>query len=214
MHVRTDGRATRWDAHRHERRARLVDAALTAIRTHGAGLGMDDVAAVAGTSKTVVYRHFTDRTQLYLAVCERVAADLAEQVRIAMESADGPRAMTFAGIDAYLSMIESDPEVYRFVVHRPLVDRSVHGDPVTDLVSLIGDRVAAVVAARLHAAGADTTVAGPWGHGVVGMVRAAADHWIAGGGGPGGMSREALAAHLTDLAWSGLSGLPVPPKES
>lgn len=200
MHVKADGRATRWHAHRKERRTLLVDAALAAVRRHGAGVGMDEVAACAGTSKTVVYRHFADRTQLYVAVCERVAAELAEEVRLAMETAGGPHAMTHAGIDAYLRMIESDPEVYRFVVHRPLAAP----DPVADLVSLIGDRVAAVIAARLATVGADTSAAGPWGHGVVGMVRAAADRWLSD---PGGMSRESLAAHLTDLAWTGLSGL-------
>lgn len=211
MHVRTDRRATRWDTHRQQRRVQLVDAAITAIRAHGAGLGMEHVAAAAGTSKTVVYRHFADRTQLYLAVCARIAENLAEQVRIAMDGASGPRATTIAGIDAYLRMIESDPEVYRFVVHRPLVERAPSTDPVADLVSLIGDRVAAVIAAQLTAAGADPTPAGPWGHGVVGMVRAAADHWLAAGG-PARMSREALATHLTDLAWSGLAGL-TPEKE-
>lgn len=200
-----DRRASRWDAHRQARRAELVDAAISAIRTHGAGVGMDDVAAMAGTSKTVVYRHFVDRTQLYVAVCTRVAAVLMGQVRAAMSAADGPRAKTAAGIDAYLRLIENDREVYRFVVHRALV-----AEPVADLVSLIGDETAAVIAGQLRRAGADTTAAAPWGHGVVGMVRGAADHWLAN---PEGMTRAQLTAHLTDLAWAGLSGVVAAPME-
>jgi AcrR family transcriptional regulator len=200
-----DRRASRWDAHRQARRAELVDAAITAIRTHGAGVGMDDVAAAAGTSKTVVYRHFVDRTQLYVAVCARVADVLIGQVRAAMNAADGPRAKTAAGIDAYLRLIENDREVYRFVVHRALV-----AEPVADLVSLIGDEAAAVIAAQLRQSGADTSAAAPWGHGVVGMVRGAADHWLAH---PEGMTRDRLAAHLTDLAWAGLSGVVATPME-
>jgi len=195
-----DRRASRWDAHRRSRRAELTDAAIAAIRTHGAGAGMDDVAAAAGTSKTVVYRHFADRTQLYTAVCERVAQVLLGQVRTAMDGEAGPRAKTAAAIAAYLRLIEHDPEVYRFVVHRPLAD----ADLVADLVSLIGDEVAAVTAEQLRAAGADPAPAVPWGHGVVGMVRSAADNWIAR---PAGMSREQLADHLTALAWTGLSGV-------
>jgi AcrR family transcriptional regulator len=211
MKTGRDRRATRWDAHRQARRDELVGAAIAAIRRHGAGVGMDDVATEAGTSKTVVYRHFADRTELYLAVCARVAAALVGQVRAAMAAADGPRATTAAGIDAYLRLIESDPEVYRFVVHRPLVDRALVDarhkgpiDPVADLVSLIGEHAAAVIAAQLASTGADTAGAGPWGHGVVGLVRAAADNWLAR---PAGMTREALTGYLTDLAWSGLSGL-------
>ena len=197
-----DRRASRWDSHRRTRRAELTDAAIAAIRTHGAGAGMDDVAAAAGTSKTAVYRHFADRTQLYVAVCERVAQVLLGQVRAAMDGAAGPRAKAAAAIAAYLRLIEHDPEVYRFVVHRPLIDRALGADPVADLVSLIGDQVADVIAEQLTVAGADPAPAVPWGHGVVGMVRSAADNWV---GRPADMSRDELADHLTALAWTGLS---------
>ena len=197
-----DRRASRWDAHRRTRRAELTDAAIAAIRTHGAGVGMDDVAAAAGTSKTAVYRHFADRTQLYVAVCERVAKVLLGQVRAAMDGASGPRAKAAAAIAAYLRLIEHDPEVYRFVVHRPLIDRALGADPVADLVSLIGDQVADVIAEQLTVVGADPAPAVPWGHGLVGMVRSAADNWI---GRPSYMSKDELADHLTALAWTGLS---------
>ncbi len=200
MQAVRDRRASRWDDHRRTRRAELTDAAIAAIREHGAGVGMDDVAAAARTSKTAVYRHFADRTQLYVAVCERVAEVLLGQVRAAMDGAAGARAKTAAAIAAYLRLIEHDPEVYRFVVHRPLAD----ADLVSDLVSVIGDQVAEVIAEQLTAAGTDTAPAVPWGHGIVGMVRAAADNWIAR---PAGMTRDQLADHLTALAWAGLSGV-------
>ena len=74
---RRDRRDSRWDEHRRTRREQLVDATIAAVGTHGAGVGMDEIAAAAGTSKTVVYRHFTDRTELYVAVCTRVAAQLS-----------------------------------------------------------------------------------------------------------------------------------------
>jgi AcrR family transcriptional regulator len=198
-----DRRASRWDAHRQARRAELTDAAIAAIREHGAGVGMDEVAARAGTSKTVVYRHFGDRTELYTAVCARVAEVLIGQIRRAIDGADSPRAQAVAGIEAYLALVESDREVYRFVVHRPLVP-GLAADPVADLVSVIGDHAAAVIAAQLERSGGDVAAAVPWGHGVVGMVRAAAENWLAR---PDGMSRADLARHITDLAWAGLSGV-------
>lgn len=227
MKAARDRRDSRWDAHREQRRAELVAATIGAIRRHGAGVGMDDVAAGAGTSKTVVYRHFGDRTGLYTAVCEQVAAVLLDQVRSATNEAlpTGPRAAVSAGIDAYLRLIESDPELYRFVVHRPLwvqptgsrgetrTERSAAGtsisagapDPVTDLVSVIGDEIAGVIAQRLRGSGTEPgDAARPWGHAIVGLVRGAADDWLLR---PGGMTRDRLTTHLTDLAWSGLSGL-------
>ncbi len=218
-----DRRASRWDAHRQARRVELTDAAIRAIRTHGAGVGMDEVATMAATSKTVVYRHFGDRTELYVAVCARVAEVLVGQIKAAMDGATGVHAQTAAGIEAYLRLIEHDPEVYRFVVHRPLVDRpesnararkrpSADADPVMDLTALVGDQAAAVIAARTG----DSAAAVPWGHGIVGMVRAAADNWLARGGRGDVpvMTRAQLAAHLTDLAWAGLSGVTASEEES
>ncbi len=211
-----DRRDSRWDAHREQRRAELVAATIGAIRRHGAGVGMDDVAAAANTSKTVVYRHFGDRTGLYTAVCEQVAAVLLDQVRSATNEAlqAGPRAAVSAGIDAYLRLIESDPELYRFVVHRPLWVQpngsrtDAHAqtpDPVNDLVTVIGDEIADVIAQRLRGTGTEPgDAARPWGHAIVGLVRGAADDWLVR---PGGMTRDRLTTHLTDLAWSGLSGL-------
>lgn len=180
---------------------------------------MDEVAAAAGTSKTVVYRHFGDRTGLYTAVCESVAQVLLDEVRRATNAAlgapdGGPRAAVSAGIDAYLRLIESDPDLYRFVVHRPLLVQpgGARGgslpeppDPVNDLVTVIGDEIAAVIGDRLRAVGAEPGDAvRPWGHAIVGLVRGAADDWLVR---PGAMTRERLTTHLTDLAWSGLSGL-------
>ena len=194
----TDGRSTRWAEHRAARRVELVEATIRALRRHGAGVGMDEVAAMAGTSKTVLYRHFTDKGQLYLAVCQHVTERL-----VAIAGGRSPREMLAAGIDGYLQLIEGDPEVYRFVVRQPLA-RPVGTDPVAGLTALVGEHVTAILAERLRATGRDPSLAPPWGHGIVGMVRAAADVWLEQ---PARTSRAELTARLTDLAWSGLSGV-------
>ena len=76
-----DRRNSRWDDHRRARRQEIVDAAIAAVGRHGPGVGMEEIAAEAGTSKTVVYRHFGDRAELYLAVCNRVASQLLPKLR-------------------------------------------------------------------------------------------------------------------------------------
>jgi AcrR family transcriptional regulator len=198
----TDRRSTRWDEHRRARRAELVDATLSAIRHHGAGVGMEEIASRAGTSKTVLYRHFADKGELYLAVCARVDALIVTQLRAAMLEHDTPRAMIAASIGTYLALVEADPEVYRFVVQRPSLDRPMEADPVSGLTAAIGDHVAAALATQLHAAGRDAAAAGPWGHGLVGLVRSATDHWLSQ---PDRMDRSALTDHLTQLTWAGLA---------
>ena len=200
-----DKRDSRWDEHRRARREQLVQATVTAVGEHGPGVGMEEIAAAAGTSKTVVYRHFADRGELHLAVCAQVAEQLLAALRVAMADTDRPRQMVAAAIDTYLAFIEADPELYRFVVHSP-ADRDPEADPIAGLSELVGDQAAALVELALEQAGRDTAAAGPWGHGLVGLVRSAGDRWL---GSAGGMSRGELTAHLTDLAWTGLSGVVV-----
>ncbi|MGY2002763.1 TetR family transcriptional regulator [Blastococcus sp. SYSU DS1024] len=198
-----DRRDSRWDEHRRARRAALVEAVVVAVGKHGAGVGMDEIAAEAGTSKTVVYRHFADRSDLHVAVCARVAEQLLTTLRAAMESSDRPRDMLAAAVEAYLAFLEADPELYRFVVHGP-VGAGEAADPVTGLADLVGDQAAAFLATALARTGGDPVTAAPWGHGVVGLVRSAADWWLRAGR---PMPRRDLAAHLTELAWAGLSGV-------
>ncbi|KQZ88266.1 hypothetical protein ASD62_01910 [Phycicoccus sp. Root563] len=209
MSTTTDGRSTRWDEHRASRRRELVEATLRAIREHGAGVGMDDIAAAAGTSKTVFYRHFTDRSGLYAAVSESVDARILRDLGSAMgggspdlaRAGGSPRAIIAAAIDSYLALVERDPEVYRFVVNAPLLDAPSGGDPALAVTSHIADQMSALIGAALASVGRDTSPATVWGAGVVGMVRAAADQWLA----DPSLTRPDLTAHLTDLAWGGLS---------
>jgi AcrR family transcriptional regulator len=204
---RRDRRDSRWDEHRRARREQLVDATLAAVGRHGAGVGMEEIAAEAGTSKTVVYRHFADRSDLYVAVCSRVAAQLTRKLREAIGSSDEPRQMVAAAVDTYLAFLEADPEVYRFVVSHSPVGAQLGaggGDPISGLSDLVGAEVGRLVAGFLVRAGQDTAPSAPWGHGVIGLVRAAADWWLRA---DRPMPRAQLAVHLTDLAWAGLSGV-------
>src|SRR5699024_7790007 len=182
MTTHADGRRTRWAEHRAHRRRELVEAALRAIRQHGPTVGMDDISAEARTSKTVVYRHFGDRTGLYAAVVESVDQRILDSLGAVTAgrdpAAEDPLALVAPMVDAYLVLVEKDPEIYRFVVSRPLVDGPVEDDPVVGLADRIGAQVAEVFRAHLQRQHRDTSRAATWGHGLVGFVRAAADHWL------------------------------------
>ncbi|MET0863760.1 MAG: TetR family transcriptional regulator [Nakamurella sp.] len=213
-----DRRDSRWDEHRRARREQLVDATLAAIARHGADVAMDDIAAEAGTSKTVLYRHFADREQLYLAVSARVADELLPRLgRAVARNANHPRQLVAAAIDAYLAFVEADPELYRFVVHGfPQAQlgqfgRSDDSNPIGSLSDVVARQASVIITDLLSAAGRDTAAAEPWGHAVVGLVRSAADWWLRA---DQPMPRSELAAHLTDLAWSGLSAVMQPLQEN
>ncbi|TWE11598.1 TetR/AcrR family transcriptional regulator [Rudaeicoccus suwonensis] len=214
--VRVDGRDTRWTQHRAERRRELTEAALRAIRKHGATVGMDEIAAEAGTSKTVIYRHMGDRLGLYLAVCEsvddRILTDLHKSLTdvdaahaAAHELTSGhTREMTVAVIDSYLRQVERDPEVYRFVVRRPQLNIPPEQDPVIGLSDTIAGVLEPIFAAALTIAGKDVEPARLWAHGLIGFVRESADRWLAD---PDRAPRASVVAHLADFAAVGLTGV-------
>lgn len=222
--ARADGRDTRWTTHRVQRRRQLVEAAIKAIRKHGATVGMDEIAAAAGTSKTVIYRHLGDRLGLYLAVCEAVDSiildDFDKALRTGVDLDDpaslrttDPHAVLVAVIDSYLALVEQDPELYRFVIRRPLVDVPPEADPVAGLTDAIAGRLTDIFAASLRAAGQDPAPAATWGHALVGYVREAADRWLAD---PQRPPRAQVVEHLAQFASIGLTGvlhLPYPPSE-
>lgn len=202
-----DGRDTRWHAHRERRRAELVDAAIRAIRRHGATVGMDEIAAEAGTSKTVVYRHLGDRLGLYLAVCDAVDRIILRDLDKAID-AGGPDLVgdqvsaVAAVIDSYLRLVERDPELYRFVVRRPLADVDPEADPVAGLTDAIAARLQTILlAAMTHP---DPEAARIWGHGLVGFVREAADRWLSE---PDRIPRDDIVGHLARFAGAGITGI-------
>lgn len=177
-----DGRDVRWEAHRAERRQQLVEAALKAIRKHGAGVGMDEIAAQAGTSKTVLYRHLGDKAGLYGAVVTAVDDTILADLRAAQERGGDVVTRITAMVHSYLSMVERDPDIYRFVMTRPL--ETTEGDtqdPVRQITSRVSEQLTDALHAHLVAEGRadDADLLAPaWGTGIVGLVRAAADHWL------------------------------------
>jgi AcrR family transcriptional regulator len=179
--VTTDGRDTRWVEHREARRRALVEDALRAIRRHGAGVGMDDIAAQAETSKTVIYRHFGDRAGLYAAVVASVHDFIHHDLAAALELTDPGDLSVLARdlADAYLGLVERDPEIYRFVLKAPEADPAGTIDAYGGLPELMGDHVSTAIANHLVRNGQDPSCAPTWGHGVVGFIRAAADQWMA-----------------------------------
>lgn len=199
-----DARSRRWRAHREARRAELVDAAIEAIRRHGPDVGMEHIAAEAGVTKPILYRHFADKADLWVAVGQRMAEELLERIGPALRSVSENRERVAAVIDAYLATIESEPQVYQFVMRRSGADRPVSRDPVADHRELIASALARMIGDRARALGLDAGGAEPFGYGLVGLVEATGDWWLRN---RQPVSREGLTEYLTALIWSGLSGL-------
>lgn len=200
MRGKTDGRSARWDAHRLARRAELVHLTAACVEQYGAAVGMDQIAAFAGTSKAVFYRHFTDKADLYRAVGQQLAATLGDQLSTAISRQSDPRSMIRAGIDAFLAVLDKNPQLYRFVVQNPVVQKA-GGDPVADYTGQVAARLDELITSLPQSYPVLRT---PWGAAIVGLVKAAGDWWL---DHPGSLTRAELAESLTVLLWGGDGGL-------
>ncbi|WP_327085703.1 TetR/AcrR family transcriptional regulator [Nonomuraea sp. NBC_01738] len=95
---------------REERREQILDAATRAFgRTGFADTSVDEVAAEAGITRVILYRHFDSKTTLYREVLDRASERLFEQV-----GAGGFGENTIASL---LGAAAGDPDGFRLLFH-------------------------------------------------------------------------------------------------
>ena len=196
------------DARRAARREELLAGAIRVIRRDGPLASMDAIAAEAGVTKPIVYRHFGDRDGLTQAIAEQFAGELFDELRGALTGDAEPEAVLRATIDAYLSFIERDPQIYRFVVQSPPPPGS-DGLTLAGFVRQVGQEVSVVLGERMRQLGADSGAAEPWAFGLVGMVHLAGDWWLE----RRSMPRSRLVDYLTALVWTGMSAAAIAQEE-
>jgi AcrR family transcriptional regulator len=196
------------ESRREDRRHELLEAAVRVIRREGPSASMDVMAAEAGVTKPILYRHFGDRSGLVQAVAERFTAELTGSLqgalgREAAEAVDSPRAVLLNSIDAYLTLVEREPQLYRFLTQRAVADQP---EAVQGFMRQVGQQVALVLGEQLRRAGLDSGAAEPWAYGLVGMVQLAGDWWVE----RRPMPRARLVEYLATLVWDGFSGIGLP----
>ncbi|MFI6427252.1 TetR/AcrR family transcriptional regulator [Promicromonospora sp. NPDC050880] len=232
MSIGVDGRSTRWDDHRTARRAELVRAARKAVHRLGPAVSMDEIAAAAGTSKSIVYRYFDDKAGLRLAVAETVVMQMHDALRAAAQGADSPEMALREMVRVYLEMIESSPNVYWFVTRTAIggnepapVESGRRGRraPAAD----VADAAVPTTAVDLHPLGAylDSVIelvaepfaratdvtpadAAAWAAGAVGFVRGSGEWWLGHRNVEASpLSREELTERVTLWLWTGPVGV-------
>jgi AcrR family transcriptional regulator len=197
-----DARRDRWRKHRIARRKEFVEAALRALDTHGPDLGMEDVAAEAGVTKPVLYRHFDDKADLYVALGQRGTEILFERLIPAINAELAPVPRIRMALDAFFTVIEEHPNLYRLLAHgRP--EKPVSSDVVAEDKELIASALTALLGDYMRMFTMDSGAAEPWAHGIVGMVQNTGEWWLD----RRSMSRDAVVEYLTQIIWAAIDGL-------
>ncbi|WP_334169210.1 TetR/AcrR family transcriptional regulator [Timonella senegalensis] len=161
-----DGRSTRWEWHRAQRREELARAARKAVHLHGTDISMDDIATFAGTSKSIVYRYFNDKPGLQRAVGEAVMQQIHESLAVAATQAATPKEALRSMVASYLGTIDHSPNVYYFIT------RDAPGLPLLDsMIEIVAFPFAQEMKVPLSEAHA-------WAAGAVGFVRGTGEWWL------------------------------------
>jgi len=210
-----DGRSTRWDPHRKERRAAIIAAAIEAIEEHGPDALTGQIAEKAGVPRTHVYRHFEGKSALDLAVARSAAGDIAATVRAGLAAGGSTLEILRAAIDRHLAWIEQHPNLYRFLAqHAYVVGQS--GTRVSDdAKAALAVELTDLLSQYMRRFGLDPSPVELLVVGAVGMVDNTAAWWLEHRVPP----REELAAKLADGVWCLIdqalrpSGLDLDPKQ-
>ncbi|MFD3523611.1 TetR family transcriptional regulator [Streptomyces sp. NPDC058653] len=199
------------DQHRsaHQRRRQLLEAADRVVLRDGPKASMNAIAAEAGITKPILYRHFGDKGGLYRALAKRHTDALLSALKVALDAPADRRERVEATLDTYLAAIEARPQVYRFLMH-PADDAAETqlpeqgfdvGRHSAPLLRRLGEELAIVIEERVDLGPGSAQLARVWGHGIVGMMHAAGDWWL----GERPCSRAQLVSSLADLLWGRLS---------
>ena len=189
------------EARKVQRRTELLEAADRVVRRDGPRTSMSDIAAEAGITKPILYKHFGDKGGLYQALAERYVRALLDELREALSSEQDPRARVRTTIEAYLAFIEKERGIYDFLMHRAVAERPEAHATVANFIRRLADELSLILGEDLRRANLDSGGAEPWANGIVGMVQLAGDRWLE----HRAMSRSDLVDYLEALVWRGLS---------
>lgn len=100
------------------RRAEIIDAVLRLSAERSPGLiTTAEIAKVLGLSQGALFKHFSSKETIWLAVADRVASSLLATIEQAAEQAASPQAALRAIFLAHVGFVIEHPGTPRFIFH-------------------------------------------------------------------------------------------------
>src|SRR4051794_10075365 len=196
--ARLDGRRLRWTQHRADRRAGFVAAGADAIDLHGPEASAEQIAELAGVSRTVLYRYFRDREDLRQAIADRIVRAVVDSVLPALQIRPEatPREIITGAVGVIVGWLDEHPTLYHFLRSRRT------GATLDSVEGTLADNVAALLKTLMVVLGIDSEQADPGAYGIVGFVESAGSWWLQ----HRTMSRERITEVTAAGVWHLLEG--------
>jgi len=184
-----------------QRREQLIAIGRTLFAEKGAdAASVEEVAARAKVSKPVVYEHFGGKEGLYAVVVDREVRALLERITTALTGGH-PRELLEQAALALLDYIESETDGFRVLVRESPVMAATGN--FSSVLNDVAHQVEHILGGEFKARGYDPKLAELYAQALVGMVALTGRWWLE----VRKPRKEAVAAHLVNLAWNGLSNL-------
>ena len=164
------------------------------------GASMDDIAAAAGVTKPVLYRHFPSKRALVHEVLSGGIGRLRQSLADAVADATSSRDMVERGFIAFFEHLEAEPGAYELLFAGSAWTQAGFSEELVEFQTAMADLVSQLI----DLPGADADLRRFYGAALVGMCDHAARQWLQNQVRP--TPRQA-GIDLAELAWVGLRGL-------
>lgn len=210
-----DGRTARWESHRQARRVELLHQARKAVHRRGPNVSMDDIAETAGTSKSVFYRYFGDKSGLQAALAELISDEMVPMFTTDETEGTSPAEGMRSMVHSYLAMAAASPNVYFFVTER-ISGVTDSTDSFAGLFATLEEQFSIHYRRHLSAVAPDFTpdeLSWLWPKAAIGLVRATGEAWLAEPKTDQTPDLTAMTDRITEWLLLGLSRQQRAPKE-
>ncbi|WP_235632816.1 MULTISPECIES: TetR/AcrR family transcriptional regulator [Mycobacteriaceae] len=206
--VKVDARSERWREHRKKVRAEIIDAAFRAIDRLGPNVSVREIAEEAGTAKPKIYRHFTDKSDMFAQIGERMRDMLWAAVipSIDIEN-DSARQIIGRAVEHYVELVDQHPNVVRFLLQGRFADQSSAAMSTVNRGRDITLAIAEMVSGELEDMHLDPEVFELAAFALFGTAAAATDWWLgATDEGVRRMPMDKFVAHMTTIMMGAVNG--------
>lgn len=189
-----------------ERRTQLLRVAKQVFAELGyEAASIEEIAARAAVSKPVVYDHFGGKEGLYAVVVDRETTRLLQMITSRIGPELGAEEQVYGAAMAFLDYIEAEPDGFRVLTRDS--PTAFGGGSLAGLLADVATKAEQILSRFIARTGRDVDAAALYAHALVGMVVHVGGWWAE----TRSPDKHVVGAHLTALAYHGLSRLPVDP---
>ncbi|MBX7430619.1 TetR/AcrR family transcriptional regulator [Mycobacterium sp. Y57] len=206
--VKVDARSERWREHRKKVRSEIVDAAFRAIDAQGPEVSLREIAEEAGTAKPKIYRHFTDKSDLFQAIAQRMRDMLWGAIFPTINiSTDPARAVIFRAVEQYVRLVDEHPNVVRFLMQGRFAEQTESTMRALNEGRDITLAMADMFSNELHEMELDSAAFELAAFATFGAAASATDWWLGSDDAtPRRLPREKFVDYLTTIMMGSING--------